>query len=322
MFKEFPSLGYLGAVTQALFVTVLWSSSWVIIKFGLHEIPPLMFSGFRYAFASIVLLVMIFTKKSHRDYITTISSKEWSLIATYGALFIFITQGAMFIALAILPAITVSMVLNLTTFIVLLLSITLLKEIPPKIQWLYMLVGMFGIFIYFYPVNIPFNEIIGLIILGFGVFANALSSILGRAINRAKTAPPPLIVTGFSMLIGSTLLLSFGIILEGVPYLSILSLFYIAWLSIVNTAFAFTLWNKTLQTLRAVDSSLINSTMLPQTVVLAMLFLGEKPELLDWIGLIILVLSIILVQLNQAGRVNNEIKHKRIIIQQEECRDP
>jgi len=33
---------------QALFVTFLWSSSWVLIKFGLEEIPPLTFAGLRY----------------------------------------------------------------------------------------------------------------------------------------------------------------------------------------------------------------------------------------------------------------------------------
>ncbi|MFX0171436.1 MAG: hypothetical protein ACFE9L_05905 [Candidatus Hodarchaeota archaeon] len=37
---QIPSRGfskeYLMALTQAIFVTVLWSSSWVIIKFGLE----------------------------------------------------------------------------------------------------------------------------------------------------------------------------------------------------------------------------------------------------------------------------------------------
>jgi len=43
----------------------------------------------------------------------------------------------------------------------------------------------------------------------------------------------------------------------------------------VNTAFAFTLWNHTLRTLAAVESSIINSTMLIQIAALAWLFLGE-----------------------------------------------
>ena len=49
---------YAWAAGQALFVTVLWASSWVIIKFGLEEIPPLLFSGLRYEIAALALLLL------------------------------------------------------------------------------------------------------------------------------------------------------------------------------------------------------------------------------------------------------------------------
>ena len=35
-------------VLQALFVTFLWSTSWVLIKVGLKEIPAISFAGLRY----------------------------------------------------------------------------------------------------------------------------------------------------------------------------------------------------------------------------------------------------------------------------------
>jgi drug/metabolite transporter (DMT)-like permease len=38
----------------------------------------------------------------------------------------------------------------------------------------------------------------------------------------------------------------------------------IGWLSVINTAFAFTLWNHTLRTLTAVESSVMNNTVLVQ----------------------------------------------------------
>ena len=49
----------------------------------------------------------------------------------------------------------------------------------------------------------------------------------------------------------------------------------VIWLAVVNTAFAFTLWNHTLRTLSAVESSIINNTMLVQIALLAWAFLGE-----------------------------------------------
>ena len=40
---------------QALFVTFLWSTSWVLIKFGLQDIPAISFAGLRYALAFLLL---------------------------------------------------------------------------------------------------------------------------------------------------------------------------------------------------------------------------------------------------------------------------
>jgi drug/metabolite transporter (DMT)-like permease len=43
----------LGAIAEALLVTVLWSSSWVLIKIGLGDLPPLVFAGLRYTPATV-----------------------------------------------------------------------------------------------------------------------------------------------------------------------------------------------------------------------------------------------------------------------------
>lgn len=290
---------YLIAVTQALFVTVLWSSSWVIIKFGLEDIPPIIFSGLRYITASIILVIVIFSKQEYRKNVINLNRKNWTQLILYGLIFIAFTQGSMYIALDLLPAITVSLVLNFTIFIVVILSAFLLKEVPSILQIAFIAIGLIGILIYFYPIDIPQNELLGLIVICFGVFANAIASIMGRSINRAKQIHP-IIITGLSMVFGSVLLLMLGFMLEGIPNLSFTSIFYILWLSIINTALAFTLWNKSMQKLRAIDSTLINSAMLPQTVLLALIFLGEMPDLLEWLGLGLLTGSMIIVQISQA----------------------
>ncbi|MBN1875960.1 MAG: DMT family transporter [Anaerolineae bacterium] len=44
------------AVLYALFVTFLWSTSWVLIKIGLKDIPALTFAGLRYTLAFGCLL--------------------------------------------------------------------------------------------------------------------------------------------------------------------------------------------------------------------------------------------------------------------------
>ena len=51
------------AILQALFVTLLWSSSWVVIKFSIEEIPPLTFAGLRYFIAFLILLPGLVKKR-------------------------------------------------------------------------------------------------------------------------------------------------------------------------------------------------------------------------------------------------------------------
>jgi drug/metabolite transporter (DMT)-like permease len=66
---------------------------------------------------------------------------------------------------------------------------------------------------------------------------------------------------------------------------------------VVNTAVAFTLWNKTQRTLSAAESSVLNNTMLVQVAVLAWLFLGDTHGTIEIIGLILVALGTLLVQL-------------------------
>ncbi|MDP2366438.1 MAG: DMT family transporter [Ignavibacteria bacterium] len=67
--------------------------------------------------------------------------------------------------------------------------------------------------------------------------------------------------------------------------------------AVVNTALAFTIWNYTLRTLTAMESSIINGTMLIQIALLAWIFLGEDISFKDIIGMLIASSGAVLVQL-------------------------
>ena len=289
------------ASLQALFVTVLWSSSWVIIKFGLEEIPPLIFAGLRYSIASIILLAIIATRKTTRSSLKGRTKKWWLFLFIYGAIYIAGTQGTQFLALDYLPAITLTLLLNMTPVLVLILAIPWLRETPSRLEFIFILISIIGVLVYFYPLDFIGISILGLIIGIINLIFNSVSAILGRAINRLKDTPA-IIVTGISMSIGAVFLLLFGFSTEQYAPLSLISWFYILWLAIINTALAFTLWNKAMQDLRAIDSTLINSTMMPQIVILSIMFLGEFPDILGWIGLILLAIGITMVQVLQAKR--------------------
>jgi drug/metabolite transporter (DMT)-like permease len=183
----------------------------------------------------------------------------------------------------------------------------MLGEKPSTKETVLVILGIFGVILYFYPLDFVGVSILGLFIGLISLLANSASALIGRAINRAKDTPS-LVVTGVMMSIGSVILMLFGLTTEPISPLSFTSWFYILWLAVVNTALAFTLWNRAMRVLRAVDMTLINSTMMPQIVILSFIFLAEYPELLDWLGLILLAFSVAAVQYIQTKRMNNSVQ--------------
>jgi drug/metabolite transporter (DMT)-like permease len=298
LFKS--SSSHLWAVLQALFVTFLWATSWVIIKIGLQDIPALTFAGLRYSLAFLCLLPFAL-RPAHRFALRRLSKRQWGRLILLGLLFYTVTQGAQFLGLAYLPAVTVSLLLNLTTIVVVLMGIRLLAERPTFQQWLGAGLSLIGILIYFYPIVFPTQQVFGLLVVMIGMLANASSAILGRHINREQ-AILPLTITLISMGIGAGALLILGILTQGLPPLRLIHWVYIAWLAVVNTAFAFTLWNHTLRTLTAMESQTINSTMLIQIAVLAWIFLGEPLSSQKIVGMTLTGLGTLLVQLRRVER--------------------
>ena len=190
---------HLKAILLALLVTFLWSTSFILIKWGLTEIPPLTYAGLRYSLAFLCLLPFAFTK-NNKTAIKTLKKNEWLKLSLYGLLFIAFTQGAMFMGLQLLPAVTVSLWLNFTPIVVAVTAIFFLR---------------------------------------------------------------------------------------------------LLWLAIINTAVAFVIWNYTLRTLTAMESSIINGTMLIQIAVLAWIFLGEGIGLQEIMGMAAAAVGAVLVQLRK-----------------------
>jgi drug/metabolite transporter (DMT)-like permease len=213
-----------------------------------------------------------------------------------GVLFYTLTQGAQFLGLAYLPAVTVNLLLSFTSIIVALLGIVWLNEHPSSWQWLGILLSITGAVVFFYPVDLGAGEIIGYAAAFVGLLANAISSILGRKINQRGDLSP-LNVTLVSMGLGGILLLILGLMFQGLPTLDWATWLIILWLALINTAFAFSLWNLTLKTLPAMESSIINSTMTIQIPILAVLFLGERLSIKELFGLVIAGLGVLVVQL-------------------------
>lgn len=290
---------HLTAVLQALFVTFLWSTSVILVKIGLKDIPALTFAGMRY-FLAFLILLPFFIFSGRVKSMNKWGRREWLSLIALGLLYYTLTQGTMFLALNYLPAVNVSLLLNGTAIVVAVLSIFLLHENPTSRQYIGMLIFFAGVAVFFFPFNFPTGEAVGYLITVIHLLATSLSSILGRYINRQRSIDP-LSVTTVSMGIGSSLLLGIGLASEPAPNMNLTNWLIVLFLALVNTAFAFTLWNKTLQTLSATESTIINNTMLFQIAILAWIFLGESLTILQVAGLLVAFFGALIVQL-QPGK--------------------
>jgi drug/metabolite transporter (DMT)-like permease len=286
------------AVLQALLVTFLWSTSFVLVKMGLADIPALTFAGLRYTIAFGVLVPFALRKRQIHQ-LKSLPRTMWLRLILLGLLFYSVTQGSNFWALVYLPAATTSLLFNFTPVIVAILSTLFLHEPTKANQMVGVIVFLFGTFVYFYPLQIPSGEILGLSIAAVGVLANGVSSVLGRHINRDSGLDPS-VVTVVSMGVGAFILLLVGLTVQGLPKLNWRHWAIILWLAVVNSAFAFTLWNRTLRNLSATESSVINNTMLIQIAILAWIFLGEELDLLELLGLGMATVGVMVFQLYRA----------------------
>jgi drug/metabolite transporter (DMT)-like permease len=264
------------AIALGFMVVVLWSTSWVLIKIGLREIPVMNFVALRYSLAFIFIFPLIF-RRQQRDCIKQLSIRNWVEIGLLGLVSVAITQSAQFIGLSLLPSVTVSLILNLSPLLVTIIAISFLREIPTGRQWIGVALNLVGVLVYFLPLGLDNSQLLGMGIVFIGLVANSASSLLGRKINREQYADP-ITVTGLSMGVGAFFLLIGGLGFQGIPNISLSGWLIILFLALVNTAFAFTMWNYIMQTLTAMECSLSLKSILGMVIVMIGGILVQFPQ--------------------------------------------
>jgi drug/metabolite transporter (DMT)-like permease len=288
-------------ILEALLVTLLWSSSFILIKLGLTEISPLFFAAVRYTLAFAILIIFNTAVEGHKIG-SGIDSRTWGFLITLGLAGYTIAQGFQFVGLAYLPAVTTAFILNFTPLFVLFLGIWFLRETPSRLQLIGIAVALIGAYLYF-QTNITINEIVGSLIVLASGWAWAIYMVITRSFQKLGRLSS-LRLTTLTMGFGSLGMIILAIALEGFRPISMTGWSIILWLSFVNTALAFYLWNHILKTLRAYELSILQNTMLVQIAILAWIFLGEKiiPPTAVGMGLVILGVALVQFQANKMSQ--------------------
>jgi drug/metabolite transporter (DMT)-like permease len=285
------------ALVEALLVTFLWSTSYILIELGLEEINPLTFAAYRYAIASLILVLLMFSLYKKKSFLR-FDNKRISVFFVLGFTGFFIAQGLQFFGLYYLQPVTVTFILNLTPIFVLLLSAFFLKEIPSSTQLIGIALTLCGVLIYFSNTTHVFQEVIGILLTLVSGIGWATYMVVSRYFLREESANI-VVLTACSMALGSIMLIGTALFTGNVTQVSFDAWLIILWLSLINTALAFALWNHALKRLRVFEQSILQNTMLIQISVLAYVFLQETLIIQKILGMVLVFIGALIVQIRR-----------------------
>jgi drug/metabolite transporter (DMT)-like permease len=286
------------AIILGLVVTALWASSVVLIRIGLDgEVDdPIGFAGIRFTLAAILLLPLAWPR-------LRVARGAWGrgrplvAVVVYGTVMFGLNQIAIHVALGVVSASTMGLMIGLTPVFAALFAIPFARERATAPQFLGIAILVAGVAIFF-GLEVPEADLLPMVLLAASapVMVGA-ASLLGRRlaldIDRFGGAMG---LSAMAMLAGGLFSLAVGLVVEGLPRLTVQGWILITWMAAINTAMAYTLWAQVQRTLRAVEASVLGDVTVLLTALLGWLVLGEALGLLEITGLALVVVGVVIVQ--------------------------
>jgi drug/metabolite transporter (DMT)-like permease len=276
------------AFAEALLGVALWSSSAPLTKLAYAELDPLHIMSIRYSGAFLLLFPVLWMRS--RPTLRKLQRREWIQLIFMGLLSFTLGNPLLYIGLQTIPATTSSFLMNGIPIATLMLGALTLREYPRLIQWGGILLASIG-GIVFFGGHIELSEARGIGLSLIGVLLITIFGLLARDMTRRERIDP-VALTAIPMGFGSVVLLAF---IWPLPMPSLKVLGILAWLTFVNSAIAFVLWNHALKRLQAFEISITGNLMPIGTALLAPIFLGEPVSSMAWLGISLSLIGVILV---------------------------
>jgi drug/metabolite transporter (DMT)-like permease len=262
------------ALSLGVLVTLLWSSSWLLIRWGdARSFDPVALAAARYVLAAGVLVGIAVVR--HRSELRALLHDHDALrhVAARGVTYYALTQAAQFIAIVHQPAATTSLLLSGTVIVVAVLSRAVLAEPLPKAVPVGAAVVVVGSALYSLG-DLGFSGV-GIAAATVALLGNSAATLLGRRVSRDH-AHHPIVLTSVSMAIGAVALVAFAALTHRpLPHVDAATAGVIGWMGLINTAAAFSVWTWVLRHVTAAQAAGINNLMLVEIAGLGWIALGE-----------------------------------------------
>lgn len=261
-----------------LILCLIWGSTWLFIKIGLEDLPPISFAGIRFLIATLVLIAIIRLRRLAlpRD------PKDWLLLALTGLLSFTINYGLLFWG----EQRTTSGLAAILQTIIPVFGLLIAHYYLPseRMTWAKVggvLLGIAGVVVIFFHQLVTESPagFAGSVAIVIGAFSVAYSNVLVKA--RGSHMDPAVLAAG-QMACGFVPLLIAGWAVEGSPlafHWSGRAIFSLLYLALVGSCCAFLLFYWLVRHMAVTQTMLISLVTPVLAVLLGLWWLGESVTL-------------------------------------------
>jgi drug/metabolite transporter (DMT)-like permease len=286
------------AVGETVFATLIWSSSFVLVKIAIQTVGPLTVTGFRYLLAGLLIIALMPLRGRGWRPLAELPRRLWLHLAAMGLTVYAVGNGAFNMSLIFMDATMVAFLAALTPLFVLGAAVIWLKEIPTWVQGAGLTATLAGSALFFGAGGgLPLLGL-ALALLGLGSYVHF--SIVGRTIARDRQTDT-LTLTAVPLLLGGLPLTLFALATEGWPAPDPTAWKIIFFLAAVNSALAYLMYNHALKQLTALEVSVIFNLSPLGTAVIAWFLLGEWLQFSQIVGMVIVIVGVTVVQWRRRG---------------------
>lgn len=289
----------LSAYLLLLVVSVIWGVAGPVIKFTLHDFPPLIFLSYRFAISGVIALVYFATTKTRLPT----KPKDIGLATLYSIFAVTLALGLLFFGFDKTTSLTGTLLTAMAPIVVVAAGAMFLKEHVTKVERVGITIAFAGTLL---TVAGPlFNgssgsllgslEGNGLVILS--IFVDAVATLSAKIIVRGRFSPTGL--THYSFLVGFISIAPFALLVHTWPTIvqtifkaSFAAHIGIWFMAIASGTLAYALRNRALKTIEMSETTVFSYLYPLWAAPLSIFWLGEKLTLPFIIGACIIAAGV------------------------------
>ena len=269
----------------------IWGTTWIFIKIGLEDLPPITFAVSRFLLSAVILLPVVYFAKIPRPQ----TRREWQLIVLTGILQFTVNYSTVFWAEQyITSGLAAVLQAMITVFGLVLAWIFLPNERITPLKIIAVMIGIVGVGVIFLDQLWVESAMAfaGSVAIVVGAYAAAQASILVKA--KAAAIDPAMILLS-QMLCGLPALVIYALIAEGSPFAhnwGMRAVASVLYLSLAGTIAAFWLYYWLLARIESTKAMMISLVTPLIAVLVGNVFLGETLPPQTLIGGLLILSSI------------------------------